>query len=100
MGLDQKENRSTVHIDIHFQKSDDPERDRRKLQRIHRTFIKYPGNNSFSVVVEGHPKAIIIDFPNHTTGYSDDLLHELADIVGKDHIHVHDIQTTSGADDS
>ena len=79
-----------MHIDIRFYKSDDPERDRRKLQRIHRAFIAHPGKNTFSLHIDNGSRITIVDFPNHTTGYSDDLMHELVDIVGEDNIHVED----------
>jgi DNA polymerase-3 subunit alpha len=92
LGIDDEGDRSTVHIDIRFYKSDDPERDRRKLQRLHRTLIQHPGKNTFAffIVDADGERTTILDFPNHTTGYSEELMHDLVDIVGEDNIHVED----------
>ncbi|MBI5670043.1 MAG: DNA polymerase III subunit alpha [Chloroflexi bacterium] len=73
---------------VYFQRSGDPEKDRRKLRRLHGILTKYPGQDRFSVVVEGKGQSFTMEFPNHTTAYCDDLLADLYSIVGDQNVEV------------
>ena len=77
-----------LHIDVHIPRTNDPGRDRRRLRRIHQAFIGYPGQDSFSVIIEGRDKSYVMDFPNHTTGICEALRKDLLDIVDEDSIHI------------
>ena len=87
-GMEQVDERVPVHISVHFDRSNDPNRDRRRLRRIHTTLVGYPGKDSFSIVIQAGKKTSIMDFPNHTTGLCDDLLRDLEAIVGRGDIHI------------
>ncbi|MGB7340466.1 MAG: DNA polymerase III subunit alpha [Phototrophicaceae bacterium] len=89
-GLTVDDNRASIrkHIEIHIPRSQDTDRDRRRLRRIHHVFTGHPGNDSFSIVITGGSKPSVLDFPNHTTGMGDALMKELLDIVEKDSIHI------------
>jgi hypothetical protein len=86
----QQNGRESVHIRVHFQRSSDPGRDRRRLRRIHAAMMEYPGKDSFSIIIEGSAKPSIMDFPNHHTGICDALLKELEAIVGAGNVHIAD----------
>lgn len=86
----QQNGREAVHISVHFQRSNDPGRDRRRLRRIHAAMVEYPGKDSFSIVIEGGAKASIMDFPNHHTGICDELMKELEAMVGAGNVHIAD----------
>ncbi|MEO1289711.1 MAG: hypothetical protein AAFV93_18265, partial [Chloroflexota bacterium] len=80
--------RALVHLAAHFKRGDEPKRDRLRLRRIHAVFMTYPGEDTFSIVIQGRGKPTVMDFPNHTTGMCEALLKDLRDIVGDDGIHI------------
>ncbi|NWG18371.1 MAG: DNA polymerase III subunit alpha [Chloroflexi bacterium] len=73
---------------VYFQRSGDADKDRRKLRRLHGLLLQYPGQDRFSIVVEGRGQAFTMEFPNHTTDYCDDLVAELASVVGENNIEL------------
>jgi len=75
-------------LKVFFSRSDDTERDRRRLRRIHRTLMQYPGNDQFSIVIKTHTGNLPIEFPKQTTGYCDELMNKLIEIVGEDNIEL------------
>lgn len=75
---------------VYFQRSGDADKDRRKLRRLHGLLLQYPGQDRFSIVVEGRGQAFTMEFPNHTTAYCDDLVAELSSVVGENNIEVFD----------
>ncbi len=84
----EEETQPQVQIVVHLQRSKEPNKDRRRLRRIHRTFTGYPGRDRFSIVIHSGKSTSTMDFPNHTTGYCDALLHDLSAIVGADSIEI------------
>jgi hypothetical protein len=51
---------------------------------LHGLLTTYPGQDAFSIVIEGGTqKSITMNFPNHTTQYCSALLDDLADEVGE-----------------
>ncbi len=69
-------------IIIYLQKSGDAEKDRRRLRRLHGIITSYPGPDRFSVVVEDTDQSFRMEFPNDTTLFCNDLVHDLITIVG------------------
>jgi len=41
----------------------------------------YPGADRFSIIVYEEDRAYELDFPHHTTGYCDELISQLANVV-------------------
>jgi hypothetical protein len=82
------ETREPMHISVHFQRSNDTDKDRRRLRRIHSTLIQYPGSDRFTIVIGGSGKPGTMDFPNHTTGWCEELRQDLSAIVGEENIKV------------
>ena len=76
------------HITVEFERSDYPERDRRRLRRVHGAFMGFPGKDKFSIVISGNGKPTILDFPNHTTGWCKELRRDLISIVGESKINI------------
>jgi DNA polymerase-3 subunit alpha len=68
---------------IYFQRSDDPEKDRRRLRRLHGILTGYPGQDRFTIVVEDKKQSFKMEFPNHTTAYCDNLVRDLLTVVGE-----------------
>jgi hypothetical protein len=68
-------------IIIYFRRSGDDDKDRRRLARLHGLLVSYPGNDRFSIIVEGQPKSQTLEYPNHTTGYCEDLVQDLLSVV-------------------
>ncbi|GAB5491553.1 MAG: DNA polymerase III subunit alpha [Phototrophicaceae bacterium] len=81
-------NRAIVHINVHIPRTSNTKSDRIKLRRIHTAFITYPGEDTFSIVIEAGGKQQIMDFPNYTTGMCEALLKDLSDIVERDNIDI------------
>jgi hypothetical protein len=67
---------------IYFQRSGDDNNDRRRLRRVHGVLTQYPGKDRFSIVIEGPDRNETFEFPNHTTGYCEELLRDLVSLVG------------------
>lgn len=70
-------------IMIYFQRSDDAEKDRRRLRRLHGVLTEYPGKDRFSIVIEDAKQSYKMEFPNDTTSYCDDLVQDLLTVVGE-----------------
>jgi hypothetical protein len=86
--MDKEADGATYHISVHFQRTNDTEKDRRRLRRIHRTFTEFPGADTFSIIIETPNKPITMTFANKTTGCCEPLLHELESIVGEGNVHI------------
>ena len=67
---------------IYFQRSEDAEKDRRRLRRLHGILTAYPGKDRFSIVLEDAKQAFKMEFPNDTTAYCEELVTDLLTIVG------------------
>ena len=80
------------HIAVVMEAGDEPEKDKRKLGRIHNTLIKYPGCDKFSIIIRRGETDIPLAFPD-TTQICDALLTELRGIVGgEEYITVEDAE--------
>jgi DNA-directed DNA polymerase III PolC len=75
---------------IYFKRSGDAERDRRKLLRLHGILTSYPGKDRFTIVLEDNKQSYSMEFPNHTTGYCEDLKKDVLSIVGDANLEVFD----------
>lgn len=73
---------------IYFQRSEDAEKDRRRLRRLHGILTKYPGHDRFTIVIEAANQAFHMEFPNHTTAYCESLVNDLLSVVGETNIQV------------
>jgi DNA polymerase-3 subunit alpha len=83
-GEAQAQERMPRRISVTLLASDDAEKDRRKLQRIHNGLLKYPGPDRFRIVVMRGGDSTLLDFPDHTTNICQALQNDLLEIVGSD----------------
>ncbi len=70
------------HIAVIMQTGDDPDKDERKLRRIHNTLIGYPGGDMFTIVIRRGETDIPLAYPEHSTQICAALLADLYSIVG------------------
>ncbi len=73
----------TVQVTIH--RSGDNERDFRLLSAVHEVLTAYPGEDRFTFRLVGGPPGngeVLLEFPNHSTRYCDELGEKLADLLG------------------
>ncbi len=83
-GAEEAEQRQPRTISVVLAASDDPERDRRKLNRLHSGFIKYPGPDHFKIVIQRGEQFFPMRFPKQTTDICAALCADLVEIVGSD----------------
>ncbi len=67
---------------VRLQTSADPEKDRRKLTRIHNSLVKYPGKDNFKIVIQRGETRTTLRFPGQTTKICVALNDDLLQIVG------------------
>ena len=73
---------------VYYQRSGDDEKDRRRIRKLHGILTSYPGQDRFTIVIQGRKQALTMEFPNHTTAFCDDLIRDLKTTVGEDNIRV------------
>ncbi len=67
--------------------TDDPQRDKLRLRRVHSNIIAYPGQDRFAFYIIERDSAYLIEFPE-TTRICDSLLHRLSDLVGPENLTI------------
>jgi hypothetical protein len=76
-----------LQLRVFVERCGDPERDRRRLQRIYGTLISHPGQDHFSVTLVEGSRLVEVDFPDETTDYTS-VADKLTDILGPDAIEI------------
>ncbi len=76
-------------IQITIRRSGDNERDFRLLSAVHELLTAYPGEDRFTFrLVGGANGDVVLEFPNHSTRYCDELGEKLADLLGPGTVQV------------
>ena len=70
-------------LSVTLEATADIDKDRRKLERIHRCCVGFPGNDHFRIIIAREDKRTALRFPDHTTDICDELQSALLAIVGK-----------------
>jgi hypothetical protein len=86
--LDGDPAQATAWIYVYMQRSGDDAKDRRRLRMLHNILTEYPGNDRFSIIIEGRGQPLKMEFPNHTTNHCDSLLLRLHKLVGEENIEI------------
>ncbi len=81
---------------VHLYRSGDDNKDRRRLERLFRTFTSFPGSDRFTVLVGSEDKSFKMEFPNHTTRWCDALRADLVAIVGEESVECFENPALSG----
>ncbi len=78
------------HLVIYFPRTDDVQKDRKRFERMMRTLTMHHGHDQFEVIVDMQDQPTVrMQFPDKTTGYSEDLHKALLAIVkSEDYIQV------------
>ena len=81
-------NGKTKRIVITLPTSEDVGEGRRQFKRIYDALISHPGDDRFMVMIVERDQHYKLDFPNDTTHYSDELMHQLLKFISADSIEV------------
>jgi DNA polymerase-3 subunit alpha len=75
-------------LTVVLRSSNDKTRDVLRLRRIHGIIMTYPGDDRFAVQVYEKGQGYLLEFPNFTTGITQELLDRLHGLVGVENIRV------------
>ena len=78
-------------VTVILRPSGDPERDIRRISRLHGTFISFPGRDRFAFHVFEDGRGHLVEFPNDTTRVYAELMAKIKDAVGEENIRVEPI---------
>ncbi|HLE16415.1 MAG TPA: DNA polymerase III subunit alpha [Anaerolineales bacterium] len=78
-------------ITIILRPSEDKVRDNLRIRAIYGTLITYPGKDRFAFQVYEHGRGYLIEFPNFTTGLSQELIQRLRVFVSPEHLRIEPI---------
>jgi hypothetical protein len=78
-------------VTVTLRPSGDPERDIRRITRLHGTFISYPGRDRFAFQVFEDGRGHLVEFPNDTTRVCAELMAKIKDTVGEENVRVEPI---------
>lgn len=82
-------NRNGRHrVVVEIKSSGDKARDTLRMRRIHGLLTSYPGDDRFAFVVHEGTKRYMLEFPSSTTGFCDELKHELVTLLGENSVQV------------
>jgi len=88
---ERKEDSGPRMVTVTIQPTGDPDRDIRRISRLHGTFISFPGRDRFQFQIFEEGKGHLIDFPNDTTNACDRLLQLVKDFVGPENLRIEPI---------
>jgi DNA polymerase-3 subunit alpha len=66
----------------------EPDRGMMRIKRVVGLLRSYPGRDKFGLMIFENGKRFDMEFPNDTTGYCQELVRRLKDLVGEDNIQV------------
>ena len=75
-------------LTVVLRSSTDKTRDVLRLRRIHGIIMTYPGDDRFAIQVYEKGRGYLLEFPNSTTGITQELLDRLHGLVGVENIRV------------
>ena len=73
-------------VTVILRPSGDPNRDIRRISRLHGTFISYPGKDRFAFQIFEEGRGHLIEFPNDTTHLCVELADKIKDVVGEENL--------------
>ena len=76
---------------VTIKSSGEKERDTRRIHRAHGLLNSFPGQDRFCFLVYEHGYRHLLDFPNHTTNATKELVEQLAELVGRENVQVENL---------
>lgn len=78
-------------VTVSLRPSGDPQRDIRRISRLHGTFISYPGKDRFAFQIFEEGRGHLIEFPNDTTHLCAELAARIKEAVGEENLRIEPI---------
>jgi len=78
-------------VTVTIKSSGEKERDTRRIHRAHGLLNSFPGQDRFCFLVYEHGYRHLLDFPNHTTNATKELVEQLAELVGRENVQVENL---------
>jgi DNA polymerase-3 subunit alpha len=75
-------------VTVVLKSTGDPDRDARRMRRVHGLLTSYPGEDRFAFHVHESSRQYLLEFPSFTTGLCDELISQLKAMLGENTIHV------------
>lgn len=84
------ESRTTEYrmLTVVLRSTGDKARDVQRVRRVCGTLMSNPGTDRFALLIFERGARYLLEFPNHTTGITQDLLRNLSELVGEDNIRI------------
>jgi len=89
--LDLEDDHAPQMVTVILRPSGDPDRDIRRISRLHGTFISYPGKDRFAFQIFEEGRGHLIEFPNDTTHLCAELAALLTETVGEENVRLEPI---------
>ncbi len=87
-GDDEADGEPARMLTVTVKANGDRMRDILKIKRIHGELIRSPGRDRFALYLFENDHYYLVEFPNETTGINENLVSQLAEIVGRENVHV------------
>lgn len=78
-------------LTLHIHSSGDSARDMLRIRRLYGMLISYPGDDRFTFYLTENKRGHLLEFPEESTGITDELTSRLGDIVGVENMRVEQI---------
>jgi DNA polymerase-3 subunit alpha len=78
-------------VTVILRPSGDPNRDIRRISRLHGTFISYPGKDRFAFQIFEEGRGHLIEFPNDSTHLCAELAALLTEAIGEENVRIEPI---------
>ena len=88
---EEDENHAPQMVTVILRPTGDPNRDIRRISRLHGTFISYPGKDRFAFQIFEEGRGHLIEFPNDTTHLCVELTSMIKDAVGEENLRIEPI---------
>jgi len=70
----------------------DKRRDIRRINRAHGLLKSFPGEDRYVFMLFENGQQYLVEFPNETTGITDDLVEKLGSLIGEENLQIAIIQ--------
>ena len=78
-------------VTVTLKSSGEKDRDVRRMRQVHGVLNSFPGRDRFCFMVYERGFRHLLDFPNYTTNASNELVSQLAELVGRENIQIENI---------